>query len=237
MTVTDHSSGTGLAGWAWGDGTTATGPGPLTHTYPAAGIWTITLTVSNLGGTNIATHTVTVSDPAPALPVASYNAVPPSGPVPLTVVFHDTSTGTPTAWDWDFDDGTVSTVQNPTHIFSAVRTYNVKLKVTNAGGNSTITKVITVNPLCPFPISNFTVSPMTGRRNITQFDTTNLSTNMSTPGCNNIWSWNFGDGTGFSSSQSPANHVYKKRGTYTIELTASNLAGGITSSKTVTVTN
>ena len=41
----------------------------------------------------------------------------------------------------------------------------------------------------------------------------------------------------FSSSQSPANHIYTKRGTYTIELTASNLAGGITSSKSVTVTN
>jgi PKD repeat protein len=241
VTVTDHSSGTGLDyGWAWGDGTfvpTPSGPGPYTHTYPAAGIWTITLTVSNLGGTSVATHTVTVSDPAPALPVASYNAVPPSGPVPLSVAFYDTSTGTPTSWDWDFDDGTVSNLQNPTHTFVAVRPYNVTLTVHNAGGDSTITKVVQVNPLCPFPISNFTVSPLTGRKNITQFDTTNLSTNMSTPGCNNIWSWNFGDGTGVSSSQSPANHIYTKRGTYTIELTASNLAGGITSSKSVTVTN
>ena len=60
---------------------------------------------------------------------------------------------------------------------------------------------------------------------------------MSTPGCNNIWSWNFGDGTGISSSQSPANHIYTKRGDYTIELTASNLGGTQHVDKTVTVTN
>jgi len=97
--------------------------------------------------------------------------------------------------------------------------------------------VVQANVVCPSPISVFTVSPLTGRKNITQFDTTNSSINMSTAGCNNIWSWNFGDGTGISSSQSPANHIYKFRGRYTIELTASNLAGTSTSSVTVTVTN
>ena len=78
---------------------------------------------------------------------------------------------------------------------------------------------------------------MSGRKNVTQFDTTNSSINMTTAGCNNIWSWNFGDGSGLSSSQSPANHIYTRRGTYTIELTASNLAGTSTSSVTVTVNN
>jgi PKD repeat protein len=238
VTVTDHSTGTGLAyGWAWGDGTTTTGVGPHTHTYAASGVFTITLTVSNLGGTNVTTKTVTVSDPAPAPPVALFNYNPQSGPAPLAVAFNDASTGTPTSWAWDFDDGTVATTQNPSHTFVAVRAYNVRLTVTNAGGNSTITHVVQANVVCPTPISIFTVSPMTGRKNVTQFDTTNASTGMSTAGCNNIWSWNFGDGTGISSSQSPANHIYKFRGDYTIELTASNLGGTSTSSRTVTVTN
>ena len=89
--------------------------GPHSHTYAASGIFTITLTVSNLGGTSVATRTVTVSDPAPAPPVASFNTnpSPPTGPVPLVVTFFDTSTGTPTSWAWDFGDGTNSTVQNP----------------------------------------------------------------------------------------------------------------------------
>jgi PKD repeat protein len=154
------------------------------------------------------------------------------------VTFTDTSTGTPTAWAWDFGDGTVSNVKNPpAHTYTSPGIKNVQLTVTNSGGSDTITHQVQANTVCPSPISSFTVSPMTGVKNVTQFDTTNNSTNMSTPGCNNIWSWNFGDGSGLSSAQSPANHIYTRKGTYTIELTASNLAGSTTSSRTVTVSN
>jgi PKD repeat protein len=239
VSFTDTSTGTGLAwGWGFGDGTTYAGQNPPAHTYAASGIFTVTLTVSNLGGTSVATHTVTVSDPAPAPPVASFNYNPQSGPIPLVVTFVDTSTGTPVSWAWDFGDGTVSSVKNPpAHTYAINGSYNVRLTVTNGGGTDTITHVVQANVVCPSPLSIFTVAPMSGRKNVTQFDTTNASTGMSTAGCNNIWSWNFGDGTGISSSQSPANHIYKFKGKYTIELTASNLAGTSTSSKTVTVTN
>jgi PKD repeat protein len=172
--------------------------------------------------------------------VASFNTnpSPAAGPIPLAVTFFDTSTGTPTSWAWNFGDGTVSSVKNPpVHTYAIAGSYTVTLTVTNAGGTSTITHLVQANVVCPTPISIFTVSPMTGRKNVTQFDTTNASTGMSTAGCSNIWSWNFGDGTGISSSQSPANHIYKFRGDYTIELTASNLGGTSTSSVTVTVTN
>jgi PKD repeat protein len=239
VSFTDTSTGTGLSwGWAFGDGTTYAGQNPPAHTYAASGIFTVTLTVSNLGGTSVATHTVTVSDPAPAPPVASFNYNPSSGPAPLAVTFVDTSTGTPVSWAWDFGDGTVSTVKNPpVHTYALFGTYTVTLVVANGGGTDTVTHVVQANVVCPAPVSIFTVSPTSGRRNITRFDTTNSSTNMSTAGCNNIWSWNFGDGTGISSSQSPADHIYKKKGSYTIELTASNLGGTSTSSRTVTVTN
>ena len=240
VSFSNASTGTGLSyGWAFGDGTTFVGQDPPSKTYSASGIFTVTLTVSNTGGTSVATQTVTVSDPSPAPPVASFNTnpSPPDGPVPLAVTFFDTSTGTPTSWIWDFGDGTTSTAQNPAHTYSTVASYNVRLTVQNAGGIDTTTQVVHANLSCPAPISVFTVSPLTGRKNITQFDTTNSSIGMSTPGCNNIWSWNFGDGSGISSSQSPANHIYTRRGDYTIELTASNLTDTSTSSVTVTVTN
>ena len=51
---------------------------PRVDTPAASGIFTVTLTVSNAGGTSVVTHTVTVSDPAPAPPVASFNFHPPS---------------------------------------------------------------------------------------------------------------------------------------------------------------
>jgi PKD repeat protein len=240
VTVTDTSTGTPTAwGWGFGDGSTFVGRTPPAHSYPASGTFTITLTVSNTNGTSTATQTVTVTPALPAPPVASFNYSPTTGPVPISVTATDTSTGTPTGWSWTFGDSTpVVSVQNPpAHQYAVAGVYTITLTVTNAGGSSTITHDVTANIVCPVPISSFTVSPTSGVKNTTQFDTTNFSTNMSTPGCNNIWSWNFGDGTGISSAQSPANHIYTKKGDYTIELTASNLGGTSTSTRSVTVSN
>lgn len=51
----------------------------------------------------------------------------------------------PTTCLWDFGDGTTSTVNEPTHIFSNLGTYNVKLTVTNDGLSDFVTKMITLN--------------------------------------------------------------------------------------------
>jgi PKD repeat protein len=239
VTVTNTSTGTGLSyGWAWGDGSTAVGPGPHTHTYAASGIWTITLTVANAGGTSIATHDVTVSDPAPAPPIASFNYSPQIGPAPLAVTVTDTSTGTPLSWEWSFGDGTVLTGRGPhTHTYLVSGTYDLKLKVTNSGGSDEITQTVAANLVCTPPISIFSVSPNTGRKNSTNFAVNNNSVHMNTDGCNNVWSWNWGDGTGLTSAENPPTHQYKLRGTYSISLTASNLGGFSTYVQTVTVTN
>lgn len=86
------------------------------------------------------------STPPPPAPTASFTASPTSGDAPLTVAFTDTSTGAPTQWAWNFGDGQSSTAQNPTHLFSDAGSYNVTLTASNAGGSTTATKQITVNP-------------------------------------------------------------------------------------------
>jgi PKD repeat protein len=60
---------------------------------------------------------------------------------------------------------------------------------------------------------------------------------MANAGCNNIWSWNFGDGSGVSSNKVPPGHIYQASGSYTIQLGVSNSAGSSTASRVVTVTN
>ncbi len=44
-----------------------------------------------------------------------------------TASFTDVSTGNPTFREWDFGDGSTSTVQNPTHDYSTIGTYTVTL--------------------------------------------------------------------------------------------------------------
>jgi Zn-dependent metalloprotease len=52
-----------------------------------------------------------------------------------TIQFTDKSTSSPTSWAWDFGDGQTSTIQNPSHTYTAAGSYTVKLKATNAFGN------------------------------------------------------------------------------------------------------
>jgi PKD repeat protein len=150
---TDASTGEPST-WSWdfGDGTTSTSASP-THTYLVAGTYSVSLTVSNYGGSNTKTNTayVTVN---PAAPVADFTGIPTSGSAPLAVKFSDSSTNNPTIWSWDFGDGGTSTAQDPSHTYSAAGTYTVTLTVSNAGGSSTKTRTgyITMSA----PVSSYT---------------------------------------------------------------------------------
>jgi PKD repeat protein len=79
------------------------------------------------------------TDGGPASPTAAFSASPTTGQAPLAVTFTDASTGSPTAWLWDFGDGASSTLQNPVHTYAA-GIYAVSLKVTNAGGSDSLVK-------------------------------------------------------------------------------------------------
>jgi PKD repeat protein len=67
---------------------------------------------------------------------------------PLTVKFTDLSTNIPTSWVWDFGNGQLSSLQNPTVNFSTPGTYTVKLIARNTAGIDEEEKVnyITVFP-------------------------------------------------------------------------------------------
>ena len=84
--------------------------------------------------------------PGPA-PVVNLSADKTSGYIPLSVNFTDGSTNLPTAWDWDFGDGTHSALQNPTHTYTSAGIYTVTLTATNAYGSSikSIPSYIVVN--------------------------------------------------------------------------------------------
>ncbi len=77
-------------------------------------------------------------------PLAAFSVSPASGRAPLKVSFTDRSTGSPTAWKWNFGDGTSSIVKHPKHTYSAAGNYTVKLTVSNAAGANTKTSHIKV---------------------------------------------------------------------------------------------
>ena len=68
-------------------------------------------------------------DSEPTLPVASFVPSALSGPVPLSVNFINTSSGTITETHWSFGDGGTSTDLNPSHTYVTSGTFTVSLRV------------------------------------------------------------------------------------------------------------
>jgi len=67
-------------------------------------------------------------------PVATCSANPTNGTAPLIVYFYGSgneSGGMIISYHWDFDDGTGSYLQNPTHTFTTLGTFIVRFTVTD----------------------------------------------------------------------------------------------------------
>ena len=73
-------------------------------------------------------------------PEAAFTSNVTSGPAPFQVGFIDASTFSPTAWYWDFGDGSTSTERYPAHNYTEAGKYNVTLRAENEYGNSTAEK-------------------------------------------------------------------------------------------------
>jgi hypothetical protein len=80
---------------------------------------------------------IQLAEPAP---VAQFTASVTSGRHPLTVVFTDQSTWSPTSYAWKFGDGATSTASNPTHTYKKAGRYTVTETVKNSAGSNTIVK-------------------------------------------------------------------------------------------------
>jgi PKD repeat protein len=58
--------------------------------------------------------------------------------------FNDTSTNTPTSWNWSFGDGTYSDAQNPVKTYRRPGLMTITFNATNAAGTSTATSRVWV---------------------------------------------------------------------------------------------
>ena len=65
-------------------------------------------------------------------------------PVPCTITFVNNSTQA-TSQEWFFGDGTRSTERNPTHTYTAIGDYYIKLKVTGTTGSDSVCSILSLN--------------------------------------------------------------------------------------------
>ena len=148
----------------------------------------------------------------------------------LGVTFTDTSSdsdGSITAWSWTFGDGGSSSVQNPSHTYSAAGSFTVQLTVTDdAGGKGSASRQVMVGASgsnTP-PVASFSYA-CSGRD--CSFDSSASTDDAGITG----YSWSFGDGIG-SSEANPA-HTFAANGNYTVTLV---LTDGESASDTASAT-
>ncbi|MDO9577790.1 MAG: PKD domain-containing protein, partial [Candidatus Cloacimonadales bacterium] len=214
VNFTDLSSGN-ITTWEWdfdNDGTIDSNEQNPTYLYDEVGVYSVSLTVGD--GSTTATETkvdyITVD---PSL-IADFSAVPLTGLAPLEVQFTDATIGTPTTWEWDFDnDGTIdSNEQNPLYTYTVAGDYSVSLTVSDAYYSTTETKIdyISVGDQI---IADFSADPLLGLVPLAvQFTDSSV-------GAINSWEWDFdNDGTIDSSEQDPS-YIYTSAGTFTVVLT------------------
>jgi len=219
VTFTDNTTGSTTAwNWSFGDGTYSTQRNPE-HTYHEAGNYTVKLTASNAAGNDTMTKVSYINVTALQKPITDFWGSPRSGNVSLNVTFTDNTTGTTTAWNWSFGDGTYSTVKSPKHTYSTAGNYTVMLTASNTAGSNTKIKTnyINVEKALEKPVANFWGSPRSGNVPL------NVTFTDITTGSPTAWNWSFGDGT-YSTVESPK-HTYPAAGNYTVKLTVSNKAG------------
>jgi PKD repeat protein len=119
--------------WDFGDGSTSTELNP-SHVYNQPGIYTVSLEVMSTNGcsnTQIRNNYIQVIGPD-----VNFGADTLVGIEELLVSFTDSTVfAAPiTSWLWDFGDGSTSNLQNPTHMYSEVGSFDVSLTVSDIDG-------------------------------------------------------------------------------------------------------
>lgn len=200
--------------WDFGDGGTSFDITP-THEYIFPGTFSVTLAVDNYGGSSMATGTMTIY-------AASFETNSPVWLGQATSFTNTTVTYGPTVYQWNFGDGTSSSQENPTHIYSLPGLYTVILTATNDAGSG-----VAINAITDYssPTADFVGSPVAGYRPLTVVFT-NTTHTIPAGDPTVTYSWEFGDGQG--SALSDPMHTYTSVGVYTVTMSASNAAGSDT---------
>lgn len=194
-----------------------------------------------------ANQTFATSNTAPS--VSALSVSPTSGTTPFYVDFTATATdsdGYITKYEWDLDgDGAyevdTGVVASTSYAYSSVGIYDTRLRVTDNGGATSISAIVTVtarsvsnqSPV----VSSLTATPSTGSAPLA----VTLSAAASDPdGSIAQYEWDF-DGNGTydaTTATTPVSHTYSSAGVYTARVRVTDGQGGTaTGQTTITVTS
>ena len=170
-------------------------------------------------------------------PLADFSIIVTSG----TSIEVDPAASTPNApgnpcnisgyiWTWGDGNDNIGNASAAQHTYTAPGTYTVKLEVTNQGGSSTKSSIITVPkaavPTCTAPHAAYTFTKSgSGGKTHTYVDTSTVADPVNCPITQ--WLWTFPDGTQ-SNASAPAPQTYGSNSKHTVTLQVTNAGGSNT---------
>ena len=211
-----------ISTWAWNFNDPASGASNTsalqnpTHVFSAAGIYNVTLTVTNSKNCVSAVFTKTITiNPLPVANFTHLQACLPFQPVSFTNTSSVANSSTLT-YQWNFGDPgsgaqNTSSVQNPSHLYTAAGTYNVNLIVTSSDGCIKDT-TISISDIYSQPRGSFTVNPENCLNTPTVFTSTSTGSGATITN----WYWDYGDGSPVATTQNPS-YTFATAGTKTIK--------------------
>lgn len=224
VTVVFSDSTNDIVKWEWFDtypnmGLPFDTTQSTTHTYPAASIYNIGLRITNSAGcTDSVWQTINLQQPVLNIYVKNTDSVfSHTGCIGGTFLFSVDQPGVIKSYQWDFGDGTTSTLPNPSHKFTKPGAYPIELNyVTNNGcvGKSTFHYVgIIDNSNINVDFHVLPDSTVCGNTVLT-FVAKQLS--------GWTYNWSFGDGTTAYNSTYIVPHSYMYDSVYSVMLVVSN---------------
>jgi PKD repeat protein len=213
--------------WDFGDMTTGTGKSP-THMYAMAGLYNVTLTVTDDSSVSNTDTTAALIGSASQPPVADVGG-PYLGTMGAAVTFDGSSSsdpdGTIVAWDWDFGDSTMGTGVSPSKTYATAGRYDVTLTVTdNSSETASETTRASIGVGNQPPMAGGGVPVMGVVDMAVSFDGSDSS---DPDGTIVTFDWAFGDGN-FGTGVTPS-HTYATPDIYIVLLTVTD-DGGATDS-------
>jgi gliding motility-associated-like protein len=198
-----------IVSWQWdfGDGNLSGIANPH-HTYSTAGSYNVSLRVTNSFGCVASKTLPAYISVNPSVKAGFSNSSPATCSVPATVEFANRSTGNGILnYKWNFGDGNISELPNPTHTYTTSGDFTTTLIVANAiGCTDTLIKpgFIIGNKKINFNAPSIVCEGIS-------FDLKNTSTPVPTGTI-----WDFGDGT--ASNAMNFSKTFTKAGSYSIKM-------------------
>jgi PKD repeat protein len=231
----DPDGGTLSYRWEFADG--AFNGRAVTRTYTKPGTYTGKVTATDdEGNKTVKEVTVTVTAPGVQPPTVDASADVTSGPARLTVAFNATGTDPDGPEDeltykWEFGDGAVQYVQNPTHTYGTKGSYTAKVTVEDGSG-ATATKTITITVSDPAGNQAPTVETLDSLpQGEMKYQFTAVASDPEDESL--TYEWDFDDGSA-KGTGADVTHTFGGPGAYNVKVTVKD-PHGATGTKTLAV--